>query len=140
MYRYFDKSPRYKIIKQDEIEYIIDFEQKTSSVSQCYSMNTNVLIPKSISYESADYDVISILEQAFYSSHIQSIQFPSNSKLQIIKKKAFEKASINSITIPASVVEIEEGWCEDVYKLNTIFVSQNSKLHQTYFIICIRYM
>lgn len=80
---------KFKSIEQDEIKYSLNLEQKTANVIKSNSNKDNLIIPTSIIYEFIEYNVTSILEDSFEYSDIKSIQFPPNSKLQTIEKKAF---------------------------------------------------
>ena len=64
----------------------------------------SVTIPRSFNYESKEYIVTSILEGAFSRSRIKSIDFESDSGLQIIYKGAFAYSFIETIGLPSSCI------------------------------------
>lgn len=77
-----------------------------------------VIIPRSIEYESKEFIVTTIHENAFKNTNkIESIEFPQDSKLSIIEEYAFMNSSLKKISIPASVVQLTEGWCGRLSKL-----------------------
>ena len=143
-------------ILQEGIRYSIDETENTASVIKCVSYKPNVIIQRTIKYESKEYIVTSIAElrtieqNAFYTSKLESINNPAhvtqisqytffacyehvrvdfepNSELRKIEKFAFAQSTLQSITIPASVVELEEGWCSGTEDLNHIDVDLGNK-------------
>ena len=55
-----------------------------------------------------------------------------NSKLRIIDKYAFYNSSIESLTIPASITDLKDGWCCSTQKLNEIKVDSNNPKYKMY--------
>ena len=62
--------------------------------------------------------------------NLDSIEFEENSKLQIIESRAFFLCSIESLTIPASVVSIKEGAFEYADKLVEVNVDINNSQYK----------
>lgn len=62
-------------IQYEGIEYLINYADLTAGVIGCNSTKINVKIPRSIIYESNEFIIISILEKAFDSKAIKSIEF-----------------------------------------------------------------
>lgn len=54
--------------------------------------------------------------------NIEEFEVPNNSQLQTIEKCAFNYTPIKSSKIPSKLIELKEGWCSGVTKLNRIFV------------------
>lgn len=78
----------YHTIELDGIVYLVNGEDKTAKITCCKSLETEtIIIPRSITYESTEFIILSILEKSFYKSPIKSIQFPNDSMLQTIEKK-----------------------------------------------------
>ena len=72
--------------------------------------------------------IIKIDEFAFsFCNHLQFIEIPSGSKLQAIKKLAFYGSSIESISIPSNISELEDGWCIGLKKLAKVTIFQNDQ-------------
>ena len=98
-----------KGIIYNNVIYTIKEEENTASVIGSIPKIYEIFIPCSIMHNAKEYIVTSISENAFKLSNIQSVQFPSDSKLQIIEKQAFYSSSIKSIKIPSTVEIIGEG-------------------------------
>ena len=62
-----------KRIKVGNLIYSINQENKTASIINAISAIGNIIIPRSVTYESEEYLVISILESAFYLSNISAV-------------------------------------------------------------------
>ena len=118
-----------KRVNQDGLTYLIDENEQKAKIVDYYEDRNNFLIPRSIKYKSKEYIVISISKDAFeMSQNIKSIRFESDSELQIIEKDAFTCSSIESIFIPASVIDIKAGWCIYADKLTTVKIDpKNSR-------------
>lgn len=115
-------------MEQDNIIYLINEKEKTASVVGCNSNNSKIFLPASINYELNEYPVTSIKKKAFEFCSITSIEFSENSKLQTIEEYAFNKASIESITIPSEVTFIGYFAFSYCYQLQHIEFSKESKL------------
>lgn len=73
-----------------------------------------------------------ICYEAFSScKFLRSIEFPENSKLTLIDKSIFFKASIKSITIPSSV-KIEDRWCSKLKFLKKVSISNENSNFSVY--------
>ena len=96
-------------VEHNSIMYLINEEKRSAGVIGCKKNLDNIIIPRSIKQKSKEYNVTIILEDAFKYSLIKSVQFSSDSKIQIIDKNAFSNSKINSITIPPSIILIGEG-------------------------------
>ena len=66
---------------------------------------------------------------AFYEcQRLQSIDFQSDSKLNIIGKLAFASSSINKIIIPPHLTRIDESAFSDCTQLSKVIIPENSEL------------
>ena len=111
-------------IEINGLVFLIDKNQRTASVIDFYSINHELIIPSTINHENIEYPVIRISKFAFKSSYdLKSLKFPVNSQVQIIQDSAFYFSEIRSIFIPASLTNLEEGWCNNAEKLNEIKIS-----------------
>lgn len=59
-------------------------------------------------------------------SLLKNIDIPDDSKLQSIGREAFSETSIESITFPSNLIELQYGSCKNVRKLNDIKISPNN--------------
>ena len=74
--------------------------------------------------------VVEIGTECFRNCSIKMINFPSDSKLRIIRYHVFQGSLIESITIPPQVEEILEGCFVDCKNLKSIDFSKNSRLQE----------
>ena len=98
-----------KLIKYDNIKYLINEEENASGVIECKENLRQIHIPRSIKHGTKEFNITSIMENAFKFSKIESIRFSSDSKLERIDKDAFLYSAIKNIIIPSSVTLIGEG-------------------------------
>lgn len=102
-----------KTIKQDGLIFMLKEEDETADViGHDDDVKGDILIPRSIICESKEYIINGLLKDSFNNSRsIRSIRFPSDSELQIIESGTFSESNIESISIPSSILKIEDGWC-----------------------------
>ena len=60
-------------------------------------------------------------------NNLQTIEISNDSKLEIIQKEAFYESSIESLTIPATLIDLNEGWCSGASNLNIIKINPKNK-------------
>ena len=78
-------------------------------------------VPRTVRYESTDYLITSISGTCI---SLGIIEFAEDSAVRKIYRNAFPYLSrIEEINLPASLEELEEGWCDDTQKLRRIYVS-----------------
>ena len=126
-------------IAVDGIAYKIDKTNKTATVIEdyytaednnmqqlCDPYSGDIVIPTSITVESAQYTVTEIGKRAFCVRTISSITLPSS--LKKIGDEAFGLVrGITSLAIPASVEEIGQSCFVFCYELKTIKVEEGNK-------------
>lgn len=127
-----DEKQQKKKIEQNNIIFSLNEEEKTADIVGINEKIIDLIIPKSIKYESKEYFITSILNGAFIGSNIKSLNFTPDSRLQTIETDAFCRTSIESLTIPSQVAELKEGWCNRTSKLTNINVSPNNQYFKTY--------
>lgn len=116
----------YSINKEDKTANIIGNTIVLLSIKE-------IIIPCSISINSEEYIVTRISRCAFEkSSTINSIKFADNSKIQAIDELAFCFSTVTSITIPPSLIELNEGWCSSTQSLTCINVMENNPRYLKY--------
>lgn len=91
-----------------------------------------MIIPRSIEYESEEYIVKSIKKESFSNSPIKSIQFPKNSECQTIEDSALIESKIQSISIPASLIDLQDGWCDFTNNLTEIIIDVDNPRYAIY--------
>ena len=112
-----------KRVVHDNIIYTLNEEAKTASIIDYKVEIQDIIIPRFIIHESAEYLVIGILKGSFENSNIISIQFPSNSEFQFIEKEAFSYSLIESLSIPSKLTDLQEEWCNCTQNLIRILIS-----------------
>lgn len=97
-------------IQYEGLEYLINNADLTAGVIGYNSTKINVIIPRSIIFESKEFIVISILEHAFDRKVIKSIEFAADSEVRTIENNAFEYCYVESISFPPSLIELKAHW------------------------------
>ena len=111
-------------VERNSILYSINESEHTASIFSYSNANGDIIIPCSIYYESEEYVITSILSNAFNGAEfLHSIQFSDDSEIRTIEKDAFYRSSIEILSIPKSVTELKDEWCNETTKLTTIQVS-----------------
>ena len=128
------------MFQQDGLKYLVNEKEKKAEIVGYYEGRNIFLIPRSIRFESQEYIVQSISKNVFkFCKNIKSIEFSSDSELKIIEEGAFTFSSIESIFIPASVIDLKVGWCKFSDKLTTVKVDPRNSRYLNYkdeMIIC----
>ena len=115
-------------LTQNNIIFSLDHNLNTASIVGTNYISGDVLIPQFINYNFRNYIVISINEESFKNAAIRSISFEDNSNVTTIQKDAFAYSSIESLSIPSSIITMQKGWCRSTVQLNKIVIMpQNTK-------------
>ena len=124
-------SRKKKEFKQDNIIYNLDDSKLIAYLIGNDSECRNILVSTYIAHEKSKYIVISISKNSFENSQtINTIQFATDSKLQIIDTNAFCNSSIRSIVIPENVTEINSYAFYNCKQLKHVEFHPNSKLQK----------
>ena len=116
------------IIQQHNICYEINEKELTAEITFSPNAQRTIFFPPSIEYESHEYKIINIKEDSFKDNkNIKSIEIPDESYLKTISKDAFSYSSIKSLTIPSQVDKLEDGWCHNIFNLNSVTISPSNK-------------
>lgn len=112
---------------QNKLSFELDKANLTATIVNSNEARGDILIPRSISYQSQEYIITKIDEKAFLGcSHLQSINFSKDSELRSIGKNAFFFSSISTLYIPSKLEMFEEDWCYKAQDLNTIYISDEN--------------
>lgn len=88
----------------------------------------DVLIPVSVNYDFNEYQITSIGRNSFKDNwNIDSIQFPQDSKVFSFEVDSFFSSSIQSLDFPPKLESLEEGWCRGTSQLFNISISAENK-------------
>ncbi|KAK8839009.1 hypothetical protein M9Y10_032473 [Tritrichomonas musculus] len=121
-------SRKYAKVNQDGLLFLIDLEKQEANELKDRSSRSDILIPRSVYYKSHEYMITSVSEKAFAkSSQLKSIQFSSDSELRLIEKDAFMLSSIQSLTIPSSLFELNTNRCKATINLTEIKIMPNNQ-------------
>lgn len=126
------KMTRYltrKLIYYNEIRYSLNEDDFTAVVLQQKTSKREIFIPRAINFESHEFIVTEICENAFLNSrHIERIDFPEDSEIKIFNKTSFICCGIRSIKIPNSVVGIGEKAFFYCQSLTSVEFTKDSEL------------
>ncbi|KAK8852897.1 hypothetical protein M9Y10_017889 [Tritrichomonas musculus] len=115
-------------INHGPLIYVLNEEEKTATVVNNGYIYDNVFIPRSIKHEMQDFIVTKISENSFDGSTTnQKIEFPIDSEVRTIERNVFINSSVTSILFPASVCELEKGWCNTVSQLTNVKFHSNNR-------------
>ena len=121
----------YTLYKLNNIAYGLNKEERIAKVVGEESADGKIIIPRSITYQDVEHNVISIEKNAFRGDEdLQSIQFAPDSLVATIGKNAFDQTSIESINFPSSLVEFEDGWCQSNSSLIKVTISPHNKTYK----------
>lgn len=117
----------------NDLSFELDAKNFTAHLINSPMARGNVFLPRSISYQSQEYLLTEIKANSFKGNHsIYSIEFSEDSSLRKIEKKSFKDSSIERITIPSSLEELEEEWCACTNHLCHISVQPNNNRYKIY--------
>lgn len=112
------------VLEEFKIIYQLDFETNTAKVINSPDAKGDIIIPKSIKYKSNEFIINEIGSKSFYKNKkIKTIDFPIDSELRIINKKAFSSSSLETLILPSKLNILEEGWCSKTTELTKIIIS-----------------
>ena len=89
----------------------------------------DVTVPKMVVFESVEYKVTCIKRYSL--SKATSLDFPPDSELETIGSYAL-CGLIESMTIPANVKRLGEGWSSGITNLKKITVNPNNRFFRSY--------
>lgn len=119
-------------VEYSNIVYSLDPGNFTASIIGNNSAQGDIIIPRSIIYESNEYIVKSISRLAFVSSNINSIDFSSDSEVETIEGEAFSNSFLTSISFPSSIRELKEEWCFGITRVYKIDISPQNPYFKKY--------
>lgn len=78
-------------------------------------------------------NVTIICQNAFSDcKRLQRIEFSPNSKLEIIENDAFEFTRIKKLTIPSSLIKLDDCWCSNTNYLKHLSVDSDNQIYKKY--------
>lgn len=118
-----------KLTEQNGLTFSLNEKDMTAALLRNKTTSNEIMIPRKITYENQDYTVTNIAENSFRGNNsIKIVIFPVDSEVQTIEKDSFTGSSLENICIPASVTTIEEEAFSKCEQLQSVAISENSKL------------
>lgn len=123
-----------KRIVQDGLIYLINDEDTTACIIGNIGFIDETIIPRTIKYLSKEYVITSLLNEDFEFCwyKIKEIKFEPDSEIQVIDNNVFYNSTIQALTIPASLIDLKEGWCNNIEHLVQIQVMPNNPRYTIY--------
>ena len=117
------------IVSDNGLSYILDQENCTANVTKSLYAYGDIFIPRSINYKGKDFLIHQINSDSFQGNeNILSVSFSLDSEVKIISRNAFKNSTINSLSLPKSIEQLEDGWCRSTDSLDTISIPpENSR-------------
>lgn len=120
------------LVEQDELTYKLDKNGKTALLIEVNSSNKDIIIPRSIKHEEQEFIVAGIRKNSFNNEFpVKSIRFDQNSEIKTIESNALNHY-VQSLDIPASVCDLQEGWCEQTSDLKRVTIMPNNKYYKKF--------
>ena len=118
-----------QIVNLGKLNYELNKNDFSASVIRSPKAYGKVFIPKTIIFESQEYSVIKISEDAFpiKNNKIVAINFPENSNVKTIESYSIHAYTLSKINIPQSIENLGECWCKNTHFLKNISISPNNK-------------
>lgn len=114
-----------KEIINNGLKYLLNEDDKTATIFGYDNPAPEVLVPRSIIYNSNEYLVISISDEAFKRSPIRTLKFDPKTELQFIGKHIFAYSPIECVFLPSNIKEIKSGFCKETYRFKKIEIIRN---------------
>lgn len=123
-----------KKVTQNNLTFFLKEEEKAAILYMPNQISGDIFIPRTIEDETTGekYVITSFFEESFAGSKLKSINFSEDSGVLYFYPKIFFNSSIETITIPPSLVELKNDWCYHAIALNNIIVMPNN-CHFSYF-------
>ena len=116
-----------KIEIDNGLRFSLDEKDYTASIINSPEVTGDVIVPRLVEHQGKQFIIKSIGVKAFSENRIKSLSFPEDSEVESIKGYAFLKAHIRKIQFPASLKNLDDFWCQNVYDLISIEVSPKNK-------------
>ena len=110
------------------IVYELDQNMHTAKITSSSKTSSVVIVPKFIEHESNQFLITTIDSFAFRRNmSIESLKFAPDSSLLRICENAFIDSSIQNLSIPESLTELDANWCYGASYLTKIDVDPRNK-------------
>lgn len=126
-----------KLVQQkyiiNDIQYTINKDSKTAKVVHRIKNMVTVTIPKSITVNSEELIITEITENSSsISSSVRNFNFVPDSKVRLIGRSVFSGSKLQSLSIPSSVEELQDGWYFGLDDLTEIKIGAKNKNFMIY--------
>ena len=92
-------------------------------LSSVKSEDSSLTIPASVESDGNTYVVIGIAPRALRQTHVEVLDFASDSQVKLLGKDALYCHTLKKATLPASLETLATGWCNFTLKLVDLSVS-----------------
>lgn len=124
--RKYDAKEEEIVTDTNNIVYKLSKRSQTAEIIKSPKIKGKIFIPTFYVYKCKQYAITKICDDAFSNTSIDSISFSNDSCINKIGKNVFKKTSLFSISIPASLEEIDFDYFNELDQLNDIFVDPNN--------------
>lgn len=124
-------KPLYPAAEKDGVVYVIDHQKKIANVFRI--TKESVLIPRYVVDNSQEYLITNFFKSALtFNYFIQKIEFADDSEIKIIDNNGFSNSSIESITLPKNLMELQKDCFKSTRSLFKINITPNNNYYKVY--------
>ena len=98
-----------------------------AQLSSVKSDETSLTIPATVEKDGSEYPVQGIAPRALRQSHVESLTFAPESQVKTLKKDALYCHTLKKVVLPASLENLEIGWCNFTLKLVDLTVEDGNE-------------
>ena len=95
----------------------LNCDDQTAKIVKSEKAYGNIIVPRSIIYDTKEYIITEISESSFQNSMINTLNFPEDSELVSIGGFVFDNSSIQEFSIPKKLKKIDKSWCYNIHNL-----------------------
>ena len=116
---------------KDNVNFRLSLTSLIAEVIESPEASNDILIPTFIEYQSKQFKILHICDEAFKNSSIKSLSFSKDSEVQRIGNFAFDNSPIIQLNIPQSLIKLSKQWIQGADELNEIKVDEKNKNEKT---------
>lgn len=114
-------------IKQNNLIFVLNVDCKIAGIVGNDNASGDIFIHSSIKYKTTEYTIKRILKYSFKNSKsIRLITFPADSSIDTIEKEYFSNSTLESISIPSSLLVLKECWGKFTPNLTKVTIMPNN--------------
>lgn len=109
-----------------KINYQLSLSNLTAEIIESPEVKGDLFIPTFVNFNSKQFKVTRICNDAFKNTEIESISFSYDSEVKVIDNHAFENSTIKKLFIPRSLTKLNKNWIFQTNELSEIEVDENN--------------